>query len=32
MSKVMIVSCVVGLLASTLSTDASANYTKRSDK
>jgi opacity protein-like surface antigen len=31
MSKVMIVSCVVGLLASTLSTDASANYTKRSD-
>jgi opacity protein-like surface antigen len=31
MSKVMIVSCVVGLLASTLSTDANAKYTKRSD-
>ncbi|OUR81989.1 hypothetical protein A9Q75_06985 [Colwellia psychrerythraea] len=32
MSKLMIVSCVIGLLASTVSTDASANYTKRSDK
>ncbi|PKI14090.1 outer membrane beta-barrel protein [Colwellia sp. 12G3] len=32
MSKIMIVSCIVGLLASTASTDANANYTKRSDK
>jgi len=32
MSKLVMVSCVVGLLASVVSTDASANYTKRSDK
>lgn len=32
MSKLMIASCVVGLLVTTVSTDASANYTKRSDK
>ena len=31
-SKLMIVSCVMGLLASTLSVDANAKYTKRSDK
>ncbi|WP_231562034.1 outer membrane beta-barrel protein [Colwellia psychrerythraea] len=32
MSKIMIVSCVVGLLAGTVSTDVNAKYTKRSDK
>ncbi|HBY84523.1 MAG TPA: hypothetical protein DEO86_01475 [Colwellia sp.] len=32
MSKLMIISCVIGLLASTVSTDVNANYTKRSDK
>ena len=32
MSKLVIISCVVGLLTSTVSTDARANYTKRSDK
>lgn len=32
MSKLMVASCVLALLAATVSTDASANYTKRSDK
>ncbi len=32
MSKLMIISCVIGLIVSTVSTDANANYTKRGDK
>ena len=31
-SKLMVVSCVIGLLVGTVSTDANANYTKRTDK
>jgi len=32
MSKMIFISCIVGLLASTLSTDANANYSKRGEK
>ncbi len=31
-SKIILFSCIIGLLATTVSTDASANYTKRSGK
>ena len=32
MSKAMLITCLLGFLASTLSVDANAKYTKRSDK